>query len=124
MLSRMRSILPLVVAIFVAFAFVAARASAQSVAATLSGTITDPSGATVPEAKITLTNRATKVSRTVLSNESGLFVLPDVDQGMYDLSVEKPGFKKLTNTGVAVNPQDRLSFGELVLQVGAPTDTV
>jgi hypothetical protein len=120
----MRSVLPLIVAIFTAFTFVPARASAQSVAATLSGTITDPSGATVPEAKITLTNRATKVSRTVLSNESGLFVLPDVDQGMYDLSVEKAGFKKLTNTGVAVNPQDRLSLGELVLQVGAPTDTV
>ena len=124
MLSRMRSMLPLVVAIITAFTFVPVRASAQSVAATLSGTITDVSGATVPEAKITLTNRATQVARTVLSNESGLFVLPDVEQGVYDVTVEKAGFKKLNSTGVVVNPQDRLSLGEMVLQVGAPTDTV
>lgn len=124
MLSRMRNTLPLVMAIVAAFAFTAGRASAQSTAATLSGTIKDATGASVPEAKITLTNEATRVSRTFETNDSGLFVAPDVDQGIYDLAVEKAGFKRLNNNGIAVNPQDRLSLGELTLQVGAPTDVV
>jgi hypothetical protein len=120
----MRNMLPLAVAIFTAFTFVTVRASAQSTAATLSGTVTDASGATVPEAKITLTNRATHASRTLTSNETGLFVVPDVDQGVYDITVEKAGFKRLTSTGVMVNPEDRLSLGVMVLEVGAPSDTV
>ena len=124
MLSRMRNTLPLVMAIVAAFAFTAGRASAQSTAATLSGTIKDATGASVPEAKITLSNEATRVSRTFETNDSGLFVAPDVDQGIYDLAVEKAGFKRLNNNGIAVNPQDRLSLGELTLQVGAPTDVV
>jgi hypothetical protein len=120
----MRNAFLLVVAILAAFAFVAGRASAQSTAATLSGTIKDPSGASVPDAKITIANRATHVSRTLQTNDSGLFVAPDVDQGVYDVSVEKAGFKTLTSSGVVVNPQDRLSLGEMVLQVGTPTDVV
>ena len=124
MLSRMRSTLPLAVALAAALLFVAERAPAQSTAATLSGTIKDASGASVPAATITLTNRATHVSRTLLTNDSGLFVAPDVDEGVYDISVEKPGFRTLTNSGVVVNPQDRLSLGEMVIQVGVPTDSV
>lgn len=124
MLSRTRTTLPLILALIAAFTFTAGRLSAQSTAATLSGTIKDATGASVPDAKITLTNEGTHVSRSFGTNESGLFVAPDVDQGIYDLLVEKAGFKKLNNTGIAVNPQDRLSLGELILQVGAPTDEV
>src|ERR1035438_175434 len=91
MLSRMRSMLSLAVARAAALLFVAGQASAQSSAATLSGTIQDPSGASVPNAKITITNRATHMSRTIETNDTGVFVVPDVDQGVYDVSVEKAG---------------------------------
>ena len=124
MLSRMRSMLSLAVALAAALLFVAGQASAQSSAATLSGTIQDPSGASVPNAKITITNRATQMSRTIETNDTGVFVVPDVDQGVYDVSVEKAGFRTLTTSGVVVNPQDRLSLGEMVLSVGTPTDVV
>jgi hypothetical protein len=120
----MRAVLPLAMATIAAVSFMAGPAPAQSTAATLSGTVKDPSGASVPDAKIDLTNTLTHVTHTVQANDSGLFVAPDIDQGTYDISIEKPGFKKLTRTGVVVNPQDRLSLGEMVLQVGAPTDTI
>jgi hypothetical protein len=107
-----------------ALLFMAGTASAQSTAATLSGTVKDSSGAFVPSAKITLSNRATHVSRTLMTNDSGLFVAPDVEEGVYDVSVEKQGFRTLTSTGVVVNPQERLSLGEMVLQVGTSTDSV
>jgi hypothetical protein len=107
-----------------AFLFVAERAPAQSTAATVSGTVKDSSGALVPNAKVTLTNQATKESRTTDTNDSGIFVAPDIDQGVYDVSIEKAGFKKLIHSGVVVDPQDRLGLGELTLQVGAPTDTI
>ena len=121
MLSRRTKTL---VAMAAAVLLMAGTASAQSTAATLSGTVKDPSGATVPGAKITLTNRATQVSRVLLTNEGGLFVAPDVEEGVYDVSVEKSGFRTLTSSGVTVNPQERLSLGELLLQVGTSTDSV
>jgi hypothetical protein len=120
----MRANLPLTAATLAVVTFFAGTAAAQSTAATLSGTVMDPSGAFVPLAKVEIKNTATHQSRIILTNDSGLFVAPDIDEGTYDVSIEKPGFKKLTRSGVAVSPQDRLSLGEMVLQVGAPTDSV
>ena len=59
MLSRMRKSLLAAVAIVAAVSFMAAPVSAQSMAATLSGTVKDPTDASIPGAKITLTNRDT-----------------------------------------------------------------
>ena len=59
MLSRTRSMLTLAVAMAAALLFVVERAPAQRSAATVSGTIKDASGASVPDAKITITNPAT-----------------------------------------------------------------
>jgi len=124
MLSRMRNSLLMAMIAASAFLFVAGRAYAQSTSATVSGTVKDPSGASVPSAKVTITNQATKGARTVDTNEAGIFVVPDIEQGVYDVSIEKAGFKKLIRSGVAVDPQDRLGLGDLTLQVGAPTDTI
>jgi hypothetical protein len=120
MLSRIFNLL----ALLAALSLTGGKALAQSTAATLSGTIIDTSGASVPDARIVITNQATHESRTIQTNSSGLFVAPDINDGIYDVSVEKAGFRRLNKTGVVVNPQDRLSLGEMVLQVGAPTDTV
>jgi hypothetical protein len=87
MLSRMRNTLLLAATVAAMFSFTVGRASAQSTAATISGTIRDASGAFVPGAKIILTNKATREVRTLLSNDSGLFVAPDVEQGVYDVTV-------------------------------------
>ena len=69
----------------------------------ISGTVTDPTGAAVPNATITLTNQATKISRTVQSNASGNYVALDVPVGTYTLTTTLPGFKKEIITDVAVD---------------------
>ena len=67
---------------------------AQSDNANVNGVITDPSGSAVPNAKITLKNQATGLTREATTNESGVYAIPTVPPGMYTLSVEATGFKK------------------------------
>ena len=61
--------------------------------ATLNGTVTDPSGAAIPNAKVTITNTATGVTRTLTTNEAGLFNFTRVPVGTYDMTIESGGFK-------------------------------
>src|SRR3954452_11736488 len=68
--------------------------------ATLNGAILDPSGATVAGVKVTVSNAATGFSRTVESNESGLYNFSRLPVGTYDLSAEFQGFKTSRRTNV------------------------
>jgi Carboxypeptidase regulatory-like domain len=53
-------------------------AGAQDVYGRISGTVTDPTGAVVPKAKVTITNEATKVKRVAETDETGFFVAPNL----------------------------------------------
>src|SRR6185437_3051653 len=77
-MSRVRFIVPMGFALILALSFMAGPAPAQSIAATVSGTVNDTSGAVVPNAKVDLTNASTHQTRTLRTDESGLFVAPDV----------------------------------------------
>ena len=123
-MSRVRYTLPLAVASALILTFWVGLAPAQTTSAVVSGTIKDPSGASVPGARVDLTNTGTHQVREVQTGESGLFVIADVDEGTYSIDVEKASFKKLSRTGIAVSPQDRLNLGDLVLQVGSATETI
>src|SRR5438046_1471037 len=74
----------------------------QAVNATLLGTITDASGAAVPNAKITITEVNTGVSRTVQTNESGNYTFSELPPGTYSVTAEQAGFKRAARTGVDV----------------------
>src|ERR1035438_8712900 len=74
----------------------------QSVNATLLGTVTDSSGAVVPNAKIVLTEVGTGVNRSGQSNESGNYTYPNLPPGQYSVTVEAAGFKKETRKDIAV----------------------
>lgn len=65
----------------------------QAVNATLLGTVTDASGAVVPNAKITITETQTGVNHVLRRNESGNYILPDAPPGIYAVTVEASGFK-------------------------------
>ena len=67
---------------------------AQSISATVLGTVKDPSGKVVTQAKVTLTNRGTDTQRSELTSESGDYRFADVDAGTYVLTIELPGFAK------------------------------
>src|SRR5882724_4560257 len=69
----------------------------------LSGTVTDPSGAAVANAKVTITNQATNLSVTVMTGASGAYTANQLPIGTYNISVEAAGFKTFSDLNVALN---------------------
>ncbi len=89
----------------------------------LRGVVTDPSGAVVPGAKVTLTNSATNVPRTEVTTGAGVYDFPDVLPGTYDLKVEARGFRAYEQTGVILQVSLPAAV-DVRLQVGAVSQTV
>jgi outer membrane receptor protein involved in Fe transport len=89
----------------------------------ITGQITDPSGAVVPDATIEVVNEATGQKRTVSSREDGFYLVPLVNPGVYQVRASKSGFGALTRNGneVAVNGTTRVDFS---LQVGQVAEQV
>jgi len=90
---------------------------------TVQGTVTDPSGAAVAAATITLTDKATNTPRTASTNENGRFILVDVPAGTYDFSVSKQGFRISRLTGQTVNVGSSLTLN-VALEVGSVSESV
>ena len=90
----------------------AGAAPAQEVTATILGTVTDPAGAVVPNAEVTLTNRNTREERRAQADDSGNYVLTQIQPGVYDLAVRMQGFKEVVNSGIEVNVNDRRTLNE------------
>src|SRR5205085_9486735 len=76
------------------------QAPAQSNNATVSGTVSDASGALIPGVTISATNTRTGVVTTALSNETGTYNVPNLQPGSYKVSAELPGFQTQTYTDV------------------------
>src|ERR1700722_13572032 len=95
----------------------------QAVNATLVGTITDASGATVASAKIMATEVATGLISQSVTNESGNFTFPNMQPGTYSLTAEAKGFKKEThqNIDLPTNTTTRVDFS---LAAGSTSETV
>jgi Carboxypeptidase regulatory-like domain len=91
--------------------------------ATIVGTVTDPSGASVPNASITLTNTDTGVERTLPSNSDGQYVAPDLHIGRYTVRVAATGFKAAEQKDITLNVGDR-SRVDFKLQIGSTQETV
>jgi hypothetical protein len=100
----------------------APRSVAQTTASVV-GTVADPSGAVIPGASITATEKGTGLKRAVRSNEHGVYVLSALPVGTYAISVEAAGFKHKTLTGIVlqVNQEARI---DLTLEVGAVSEEV
>ena len=77
-------------------------ASAQVLYGTVSGNVSDQSGAIVPEATVTLTNKGTGQVRETTANSDGNYSIPNVLPGVYELKVTKQGFSTYTETGLNV----------------------
>jgi outer membrane receptor protein involved in Fe transport len=74
----------------------------QSGSATLQGTVTDPTGAVIPNARIHITAMLTGVSRDVVSNNSGIYSAPDLSPGRYEVSTTAEGFTERVQTDVVL----------------------
>ena len=85
-------------------------ANAQETGAgVISGTVTDPSGAVVGGAKLTVTDVATNISSTTVTNGTGYYEVDALDPGTYKLQVTSPGFESLTRLGITLEATARLS---------------
>ena len=100
-----------------------ALARAQSDAATVLGRITDPSSSAVPGATVTLTNQATGITATTVTNTTGEYQFLNVRIGTYRLEAELSGFSKAVAPSVIVTVNARQRV-DLALQVGGVGETV
>jgi len=92
-------------------------ANAQAGQATLSATVTDPTGAIIPGAKVTLIAEASKTQRTAVADKNGTITFVAIPPATYDLLVVAPGFRALRRNGIAVHINDQLDLPKLVLTV-------
>src|SRR5947209_17254679 len=85
-------------------------AYAQEYRATITGTITDPSGATIPNASIKATNTATNSVSETKSTSEGVYTLPFLEPGVYKVEVTAPGFQTLNREAITLTVGQRLNF--------------
>src|SRR5277367_3128829 len=91
--------------------------------ATIVGTVTDPSGAVVPNVTITLTNAATGKSIVIPTNDSGQYAAVDLQIGRYVVKAESKGFKAAEQKDVVLTVGDRIRV-DFQMQLGAAQETV
>src|SRR5882672_7570770 len=100
-----------------------ANAHAQVAGATLSGTVTDPSGGVLPQAAISIKNIATGITRASTTSTAGFYSVPNLLPGAYEIRASAQGFSTELQTGITltVGEQQVLNF---TLQVGQIAQTV
>ena len=91
--------------------------------ATLNGSVTDPTGAAVPNAKVAVNSTQTGLTRTTTTNEAGLYSFPQLPVGTYNLTVEANGFKVSKRTGVSLTV-GAVATVDVPLEVGGTQETV
>jgi hypothetical protein len=97
--------------------------SQTQVLGTISGTVSDKSGAVIPDANITATNKGTNQSLSATTNDAGYFILTNLPAGTYDVAAEKTGFQRCVRTGVILDPAGRVDV-TCSMDVGQVTQTV
>ena len=95
----------------------------EETAATVTGQVTDSTGAVVKAATVVITNDQTKQERSVQTNDDGQFVLTPLIPGTYTLTVEQANFKKHIEAGLTLNAKDRRTL-TVVLEVGNVSESV
>jgi len=91
--------------------------------ATIVGTITDPSGAAVPNVKVTATSIETGLVSSGVTSDSGTYVLPELKIGHYDIRAEAAGFKVAEQKGLQLQVGDRTRI-DFQMQLGGAQETV
>lgn len=96
---------------------------AQQTLGAITGTVTDPSGAAVPDATVKALNSATNLGVVAHTKSNGSYLVPDLPAGTYKVTITKDGFKTETHTEILVNG-NRTTTVDATLVVGAVSSTV
>jgi len=97
--------------------------AAQKFTGTIRGSVTDPSGAVISGAEVTLTSTATSETHTVTTNDQGEYVLPELQPGTYDLRFKHANFKEQVSRGVQLFVSST-AVVNAALQVGSAAEQV
>ncbi|MGH9865783.1 MAG: carboxypeptidase regulatory-like domain-containing protein, partial [Candidatus Acidiferrales bacterium] len=97
---------------------------AQTSKGTVTGTVTDPSGAVIPNAAVTLTQKETNAKRDTTTNGAGIYRFEAVNLGTYTLNVKAPGFSDAEVAGIVVSNQPANFDVQLKLGTGSQTVSV
>src|SRR6266581_4393983 len=98
-------------------------AFAQSDRGTMTGTVSDTTGAVIPGASIVATNIETNARYETISTETGNYTLAQMPAGLYQLSAELPGFKRYVRQGITVLVAQTLRL-DVSLEIGSNTESV
>ena len=105
------------------FVLLLAMAANAQFRANVQGTVTDPAGAVVPGATVTLTSKETGKSQQTTTSDQGFYRFSQLAPGAYTLTVEQTGFNKSTLENVVVNAEDTQGV-DVILTAGVVTETV
>lgn len=109
--------------IYVFLAVLSWRLWAQVDTGSISGTLTDPTGAVIPGAQVTITQTDTNIKTVVSTDASGFYLAPALRPGAYRVTAAKEGFKPEARAGIDLRVQDRLQI-DFALQVGSAASEV
>ena len=118
-----RAACKLVLTALLAITWLAIPAGAQLTTGVIAGTVTDPSGAAVPSAEVTVKNVETGIARSTATGPTGRYEMPNLQAGQYEVSATLAGFQMSVRTGIALTI-GRTAVVDHTLQVGEVTQTV
>jgi len=110
--------------VLAAFFLFAAVSLAQTVTGNVSGTILDPGGLVIAGATVTLQNEQTGETRELVSSDAGDFVFTALPPGPYILVAQFRGMKRFEKRNLNLTAAERLSVGEIRMEIGAVTESV
>ena len=108
---------------FLALSLVISAGAFPQDTASVTGTVTDPTGASIPHAEITADNREHGIHRVTLTNTVGEFLLPALPPGLYSLSIAASGFKKYQVSEIVLRVAQNARIN-VTLQVGAVSEEI
>ena len=118
---RTRLLATLALAVFVSGS---AALKGQSISASITGAVKDPTGRAVPGAAVTIQNERTGAERRLVSDEAGNFTAPNLEPSVYRLKVQMAGFKTFEKQNIALPASERLVVGDILLEVGSQAESI
>lgn len=115
--------LTVIVASCLAMMLLPGSGDAQVLYGSITGNITDPSGAPVPNATVEATNTALGITKTVQTNAEGVYLIPDLQAGPFTVTISAPSFGKLIQNGIIVR-ENAITRSDAQLKVSAVSETV
>src|SRR5438034_2085918 len=108
---------------FVSIPLILAASLYAQLTAQLTGVIRDASGAIIPAAAVTVVNEGTGIKWDAKSNQDGIYTVPLLQPGNYRVSVQAPGFRAVSRTGVQLEVAQTAAL-DFTLDVGAASESI